>query len=327
MSSEILFIGLGQIGTSIALNFARSEAEIVLIGHDPVGENARRAKELGAVQRLVSNPGRASKSADAIVLDVPPAALHGYLEMLGKRLKPGGLLIDTTPTRSTAIRWAEESLPADRHYLGASPIIGPHVFSASPEERKQPRVDLFQNGLLAIAVPKDGSEETVSAGLDLARLLGAAPIFIDAHENDGIAATVEWLPRLLGAALLQEAAKAGNWRDIQSMAGTTFAAITSLCSEEPVYDSRDYDALNLEILRAKLAHFIGELHNLHGVLADESGKSLGEYVAAANAARDQWLSTRQRGAPDDKKAPPGRMPKRRSTIEKLFGFNLPGGRS
>jgi prephenate dehydrogenase len=327
MSSEILFIGLGQIGTSIAMNFARSEAEITLIGHDPVDENARRAKELGAVQRLVSKPGRASKSADAVVLDVPPAALHDYLEMLEKRLKPGGLLIDTTPTQSTSIRWAEASLPADRHYLGASPVIGPHIFSASPAERRQPRIDLFQNGLLAIAVPKGGSEETVSAGLDLARLLGAAPIFIDAHEHDGIAVTVEWLPRLIGAAVLQEAAKAGNWRDIQSMAGTTFAAITSLCNEEPVYDSRDYDALNLEILRAKLAHFIGELQNLYGVLADESGKSLGEYVAAANQARTQWLSARQRGAPDERNAPPSRMSKRRSTIEKLFGFNPPEGRS
>ncbi len=327
MSSEILFIGLGQIGTSIAMNFARSKSEIKLIGYDSVQEYTRRAKELGAVNRLVSNPERASKSADMVILDVPPAVLHDYLEMLAKRLKPGGMLIDTTPARSTAIRWAEASLPADRHYLGASPIIGPHVLSAAPAERRQPRIDLFQNGLLAIAVPKNSSEETVSTGLDLAKMLGATPIFIDAHEHDGITTTIEWLPRLIGAAVLQEAAKAGNWQDIQQMAGTTFAAITSLCNEEPFCDPRDFDALNLEILRSKLAHFIGELQNLHGMFADESKKSLSEYVAAANEARARWLSARQRGVPDDRNAPFGRMPKRRSMIEKLLGFNLPEDRS
>ncbi len=326
MSREILFIGLGQIGTSIALNFARSEADIVLVGYDSTQENARRAKDLGAIGRLVSNPGKAAKSADMVVLDVPPNALHEHLEMLAKKLKPDGMLIDTTPARSTAIRWAETSLPADRHYIGASPIIGPHVFSAAPAERKQPRLDLFQNGLLAIAVPKDSSEEGVSTGLDLARLLGATPIFIDAYEHDGVAATIEWLPRLIGAAVLQEAAGAGNWQDIQRMAGLTFADITSLCSEDPLGDPGNFSALNLEILRAKLTHFIGELQALQHALADESGNSLSEYVSAANAARAQWLSTRQPGVRSDKSTAFERIPKRRSLIEKLLGINMPDDR-
>jgi hypothetical protein len=126
---------------------------------------------------------------------------------------------------------------------------------------------------------------------------------------------------------LQEAARAGNWKDIQRMAGTTFAAITSLCNEEPYCDPRDFDALNLEILRAKLAHFIGELQNLHGVLADGSGKSLSEYISAANEARAGWLSARQHSAANEQSADPGQVPEHRSMIEKLLGFNPPDDRS
>jgi prephenate dehydrogenase len=321
MSHEVFFIGLGQIGTSIAMNFARSESEIQLVGYDPVKEHTRRAKELGIFDSLVSNPKKASKSAEIVVLDLPPSAIHDQLEMLGKQLKPDGIIIDTSPAHSLAIQWAREHLPADRHYLGVTPIIGAHVLLGEGEEKHQPRIDLFQNSLLAIVVPTRGSEVAVDTGLDLARLLGATPIFIDPDEHDGITTSVEWLPRLISAAILQTASKAGNWQDMQRMAGMTFASITALCSEPPANDPGDLSALNREILRGKLTHFIAELQNLLHVLSDESGKSLNEYIASANAARNQWLTSRQQGAQTGKSAYAERVPQRRSTIDKLLGFH------
>jgi prephenate dehydrogenase len=323
MSHEVLFIGLGQIGTSIAINFAKSESDIKLVGFDPAKENTRRAKELGIFDTLVSNPKKASKSADLVILDLPPSAAHDQLEMLGKQLKLDGIIIDTSPSRSLAIQWAQEYLPADRHYLGVTPIIGADHLLGEWEEEHQPRIDLFQNCLMAIVVPRSGSDAAVDTGLDLARLLGATPIFIDPDEHDGITTSVEWLPRLISAAVLQEVSKAGNWRDIQRMAGTTFASISALCSEPPAREPEDLSSLNLEILRGKLLHFIGELQNLHLALSDESGKSLNEYIASAHAARAEWLTSRQYDARTERGAPSERVPKRRSMIDKLLGIHLP----
>lgn len=326
MRHEALFIGLGQIGTSIAMNFARSESDIKLAGFDPAKEYTRRAKELGIFDTLVSNPRKASKSADIVILDLPPSAVHDQLEMLGKQLKPEGIVIDTSPARSLAIQWAQEILPADRHYLGITPIMGADILLGEREEIRQPRIDLFHNGLMAIVVPGSRSEEAVDSGLDLARLLGATPIFIDPDEHDGITTSVEWLPRLVSAAILQATSKAGNWRDMQRMAGTTFADITALCNQPPANDPEDLASLNREILRAKLLHFIGELQNLHHTLADESGKSLTEYVASAHTARAQWLTSRQHGVRTKRSTPSERIPERRSMIDKLLGFHLPDDR-
>ncbi len=326
MSHEVLFIGLGQIGTSIAMNFARSESDMVLAGFDPVKEYTRRAKELGIFDTLVSNPKKASKSADIVILDLPPSAVHDQLEMLGKQLKPEGIVIDTSPARSLAIQWAQEFLPVDRHYLGITPIIGADVLFGEREDKHQPRIDLFQNGLMAIVVPGGGSKEVIDTGLDLARLLGATPFFIDPDEHDGITTSVEWLPRLISAAILQATSKAGNWRDIQGMAGTTFASITALCNEPPVEDPEDLSSLNREILRGKLLHFIGELQNLHHALADESGKSLNEYIASAHDTRAQWLTSRQHGVQTERSTLFERIPKRRSMIDKLLGIHLPDDR-
>jgi prephenate dehydrogenase len=323
MSHEALFIGLGQIGTSIAMNFARSESDIKLVGFDPAKKYTRRAKELGIFDRLVSNPKKASKSADIVILDLPSSAVRDQLGMLGKQLKPEGIVIDTSPARSLAIQWAREFLSADRHYLGVTPIIGADNLFGEREENRQPRIDLFQNSLMAIVVPGSGSEEAVDSGLDLARLLGATPIFIDPDEHDGITTSVEWLPRLISAAVLQAASKAGNWRDMQHMAGTTFASITALCSEPPAKDPEDLSSLNREILRGKLLHFIGELQNLHHALADESGKSLNEYITSAHAARAQWLTSRQHGVRTERSTPSEHIPERRSMIDKLLGFHSP----
>lgn len=327
MSYEALFIGLGQIGTSIAMNFARSDADLKLVGHDPVKQHARRAKELGAIDRFVSNPNKAAKSANLVILDIPPSAVRGHLEIIAKQLKPDGIIIDTTPARSLSIKWVEKFLPADRHYLGVTPIIGAHILFSEGEEINQPRIDLFQNGLLAIVVPKTGSEEAVSVGLDLARLLGATPVFIDADEHDGIKTTVEWLPRLISAAILHEASEAGNWQEIQRMAGTTFTSITSLWSEKQTMDSEDFGSLNREILRLKLQRFIKELQKLDRALADESGSSLNEYISSASTTRARWLSSRKSKSKIRDGRRPARIPERRSMIDKLLGFHLPDDRN
>ena len=321
MSNEALFIGLGQIGMSIALNFARSDANISLIAHDSNKEQVRRAKKLGVINRFVSNPRKASKSADIVILDVPPSSVRDHLAMLGKQLKPDGIVIDTTPARSLAIQWAEELLPGDHHYLGVTPILGAYGPVSEPAETNQPRIDLFQDSLMAIVIPKSGSEEAVASGLDLVRLLGSTPFFMDAYEHDGLTTSVEWLPRLISAAILQEMDKAGNRQEIQRMAGTTFATITSPGSEKPTLDSDEIRSLNQEILRLKLRHFIGELQTLDRVLADESGNSLNDYIASAHAARARWLSDRHSEARIRDGRSPERIPKRRSMMAKLLGFH------
>lgn len=327
MNHEALFIGLRQIGTSIAMNFARSDADLTLVGHDTVKEHTRRAKELGAIDRFESNPDKAVESADMVILDVPAIDVHDHLQMIGRKLKPTGIVIDTSPARSQSIKWVEEFIPADRHYLGVTPIIGAHILFSEEEDITQPRLDLFQNGLMAIVVPKTGSEEAVAVGLDLARLLGVTPIFIDADEHDGITTTVEWLPRLISAAILHEASEAGNWPEIQRMAGTTFASITSLWSEKQTMDSKDFHSLNREILRLKLQHFIGELQKLDRALADESGSSLCEYISSARATRAHWLSARKSKAQIRDGRRSERIPERRSMIDKLLGFHLPDDRN
>ncbi|NIS78757.1 MAG: prephenate dehydrogenase/arogenate dehydrogenase family protein [Anaerolineales bacterium] len=320
MSVEIFFFGLDQIGTSIGMALAETDLDIVRIGHDPDRQRARRAQELGAIQRLVSHPRNAPKSADLVIMDVPTIDVRAYLEMLAKNLKPEGVVIDTTPFRSQVTSWADEMFPDDRYYVGATPVIGPDSLLEESRVTQEPDADIFRGGLLALTISKNTPQQAVTACLNLAAVLGATPFFLDPHEHDGVSASVEGLPLLVAAAMMQSSVKATNWRDIQRMGGVTFANLTGLCTTQPADVLGGSLSLNREILLAKLDTFVEELHHLRELLTEENGQSLEDYFADATTARASWLSARRKGdwAGQDIVQEP--QPTKRGFIGNLFGI-------
>jgi prephenate dehydrogenase len=320
MSVEFFFLGLDQIGTSIGLALAETDLDAICIGYDPDRQKAQRAQELGAIQRAVSHPRNAPKSADLVILDVPIIDVRDYLEMLAKNLKPGGLVIDTGPFRTQATAWADELFPEDRYYIGATPVIGPDSLLAESPAAQAPNTNLFYGGLLALTIPQNTPQQAVTACLNLGSLLGATPFFLDPQEHDGVSASVEGLPQLVAAALMQSSAKATNWRDIQRMGGIPFANLTGLFTAQPADVLGGSLSLTREILLAKLDFFVEELHHLRTVLAEDTSQALEDYITDATTARDSWLLARHKGdwAIQDLTSTPS--PSRSGILSSLLGL-------
>ena len=73
MKREVLMIGLGLIGGSIALGI-RKEHDVKMVGFDINEEQVRMAISLGIVDERAESLEKAVSSADLIVLAVPVAA-------------------------------------------------------------------------------------------------------------------------------------------------------------------------------------------------------------------------------------------------------------
>jgi prephenate dehydrogenase len=294
MSEELLLVGLGDTGASVGLALKQAGVEAVRVGYDQNTRTAKSALKAGAVDRLVHRL-ETPEGCDLVILSVPPSLVQESLAAVFAGLPEGAIILDASPLKSAALAWVTAELPAGRHYVGAVPI--PAGVDLSPEafEEVAPHADRFKGGLLALVVPPGCPEEVVEVALSVGRVLGADPFFIEAAELDGVAATVEALPALVGAALMRLASDSPGWREARRIAGTPFARNVSVAGAQSAEEMGASLALNRANTLAKLDLLVEELGRLRQLIASGKDDVLAEELGIAIKAYDDWLRARAHG--------------------------------
>ncbi|NLG29444.1 MAG: NAD(P)-binding domain-containing protein, partial [Chloroflexi bacterium] len=67
---QITIVGLGLVGTSLALALKAASPETIITGHDPNGDNLKRAKDLKAIDKTHWNLISACDKAEVVLLDL-----------------------------------------------------------------------------------------------------------------------------------------------------------------------------------------------------------------------------------------------------------------
>lgn len=319
MSHEILIVGMGEIGASIGLAIAGGQHDVVCVGYDPDGSQAREARKAGAVSKLAMGLERAAEHADLVILALPSGQVQAHLRAIAPRLKRGAIVLDTSWLKAAAMGWASEVLPDGCHYIGAVPIVGWNALHVGAPGQAEPRADLFQGSLMAMVVPARTPEGAVDQALTLAHWLGMAPFFIDPAEVDAVVATVEHLPALLGAALILVAVRSPGWNEARRMAGRTFARGAAVGTLQPPKDFRAGISLNRLNVLTRLDAVIEELRALRGLIAEGAEEELEGRLADAQRAHDAWLGARSRGDWQQEELGPVEMPQG-GMMDRLLGL-------
>ena len=71
MTTNITFIGLGQIGTSVGLALAKQGKKFYRVGHDIDSGRTNQAKKMGALEKVSFNLPSAVSEADIVFLGLP----------------------------------------------------------------------------------------------------------------------------------------------------------------------------------------------------------------------------------------------------------------
>jgi prephenate dehydrogenase len=223
----IAIVGLGFIGGSIGLTLRKSAEAIEIVGHDRDPSQARRARRLGAVHRAEWNLIHACDGADVVILALPPEAIRDTLEAVAADLQPGCLVTDTATIKGEVLGWAEELLPGHAAFVGGDPVVqtpGLGLDSAS--------ADVFQGALYCLTPGTNVPPRFVEDAVDLVRLLGAEPFFLDAEEHDGLRAAVDHLPTLLAAVLLREVSRSPSSTEMERLMGPVLAQASASVREQ-----------------------------------------------------------------------------------------------
>lgn len=296
MTVQITIIGLGRVGASFGLALASQKNQMVRIGHDRNPEIARRAEKMGAVDKVNANLHRSVENADVVLLAIPVDEIEETLRQIGPDLKPECVVVDAGPQMVAPARWAAELLPQGRYFAALSPAVKPEYLLDHEKGIDAAHADRFKGSLAVITTPTGASAEVLQLLTDLASLVETYPFFADPLEFDGLMASVDLLPRLSAAALMNAVSDQPGWKESRKLAGEAFAIATEPASRPLEY--ADFGAaahLNRDNALRALDHMIAALQEIRQTLTADDPAALKEVLGRAMDSRKEWLNQRERG--------------------------------
>ncbi|MGA2111844.1 MAG: prephenate dehydrogenase [Anaerolineales bacterium] len=322
-TGKVAIIGMGQRGLSLGLALSKPDWKLHVVGYDRDPVAAKRAKSLGAVERMDRSLRLAVDQADLTILAIPYRETREVLTQIAPYLKDDSVIFDTSPLKTSTLSWAEQILPPDRHWVGGFLIPGQVGAEAS--------ASLYEDGFLIVVAPPGADGGALELAARLSSVLGAAPFFFDAQEFDGLMAGVESLPSLLALACYRTIAGSPGWRDASLLAGSIFERATSPLECREAQTCAAEIVANRESILRRLDMALEEIGELRRVLTDpDAERTLVQYLSEAEQGRARWLRDRERPARrQTEPAPP--LPSGATGLRRLFDlggwFQSPGSSS
>lgn len=260
-SCRVAVLGLGLMGGSLALALMGRCKE--LIGIDPDPAVLELAVEKHAVDRVSSDAAAASQ-AELIILAAPVRAILEVIPELPKLHRGSPVVLDLGSTKSQICR-AMSDLPSRFDPLGGHPMCGKEISSLANADP-----GLYRGAPFAFTPLERTTPRARGLAEQLARTVGALPLWIDPESHDRWVASTSHLPYLVANALvaatpLHAAPLVGpGYRSTTRLSVTSSAMILDVLSSNQV-----------EIL-ASLSRFREKLGRLEASLAKGDWPALKE---------------------------------------------------
>ena len=302
MPVQITIIGLGQVGASIGLALESRKDKIYRVGHDKEFSIERAAQQKGAVDKAEHNLPTAVKDPQVVILTVPVHQIRETLEFIAPDLKPGTIVVDTSPIKSGVVNWAREILPAGCSYVGIVPTIAAEFLETSETGLDSAKADLFKDSIIPVNAPFGTPGEAIDLVTGLVNMLDAKPMITDVAESDGLMSATYLLPQLISTALLNATASQPGWQEARKVAERPYHAATSIKDDADTL--RTLSMHNGENVTRVLNMFITALVELRDDIQDGNEEAVKKHFQSASRNREEWLNDRFSATWEDKKAPP-----------------------
>jgi prephenate dehydrogenase len=196
---QITIIGTGLIGGSFALALRKRKFAGRIVGCDREATLAK-ARDRGAIDEGMSNPGDAVRGSQVVVLATPVLGIIDLIERVGSVLPSKALLTDVGSTKSAVVQQAQKVFGknAGKRFLAGHPMAGKEM---SGVDFADP--DLFEKAVWFFTpLPEQNLNEGVFAEFaGLIDLIGARVAMLPAEEHDRLCAWISHVPQMISTAL------------------------------------------------------------------------------------------------------------------------------
>lgn len=282
MTRNVLVIGLGLIGGSIALSCQKAP-QTKVYGYDVLDKTRELAATLNIVHEVVTDVKQAASIADVIIFGTPVnVTLQWMSELKDWSLKPDVVVTDTGSTKSLIMEKAIELKKKGITFIGGHPMAGSHKSGVTAA-----RQYLFENAYYMLT-PFDNEDGRQIIKLEqLLKFTLAKLVKVDAKEHDHMTAVVSHFPHIVAASLVHQLNGEKEQYPMTSLlAAGGFRDITRIASSNPSI-WRDITLQNRKELLDQLDVWQQEMNRVRSILENNDDESIENYFTEAKNVRDQ----------------------------------------
>lgn len=278
---RLALVGIGLIGSSIALAARKTGAAGHVAIHSRRPETLRRAEELGLGDSYHADPAAAVANADCVIVAVPVGASGAVAEAIGASLKPGAIVSDVGSVKAAVVAQMAPHLPDGVHFVPAHPVAGTE--HSGPDAGF---AELFE-GRWCILTPPPGTDAAAIERLTrFWQALGALTETMTPEHHDLVLAITSHVPHLIAYNIVGTAAEleAVTESEVMKFAAGGFRDFTRIAASDPVM-WRDVFLNNRDAVLEMLGRFNEDLSSLQRAIRWGDGEALEALFTRTRAIR------------------------------------------
>ncbi|RHW41252.1 prephenate dehydrogenase [Neobacillus notoginsengisoli] len=291
MKGNVLVIGLGLIGGSLALSVKKAHPEAKVTGFDIKHRQAELAKLLGVIDEISETIEEGVVEADLIIISAPVRETARILKELEScSLKESVIITDTGSTKNEIARLAAPLTNKGICFIGGHPMAGSHKSGITAAKER-----LFENAFYILTPGKAEKAQNIAVLKDW--LLGTNARFLELppDEHDYLAGVISHFPHIIAASIVHQTEKlSGKYELLPRLAAGGFRDITRIASSSPEM-WRDILLHNKNVLLDLLTMWQKEMDYVKELLEHTDEEAVATYFFKAKTFRD-GLPANKKGA-------------------------------
>lgn len=285
---RIALIGLGLIGSSIALGVREAMPGVELSAYDSNLDVRNKAARLELVDHLADEPAAAVAEAGLVIFCVPVGSMADAARVVAPHLVRGAVVSDVGSCKGPVLSALKQALPA-AIIVPAHPIAGTE--NSGPEAGF---AALFRNRW-CILTPEPGTDSSaVDRVATFWRALGARVELMDSGRHDLVLAITSHLPHLIAYTIVGTAShlEAVTESEVIKYSAGGFRDFTRIAASNPTM-WRDIFLSNRAAVLDVLARFLADLGLLEDAIVSGDGDLLFDWFSRTRAIRRAIVEERQ----------------------------------
>jgi prephenate dehydrogenase len=290
MFEHVSIIGLGLLGGSLARAMKAHGLAGRITGCGRRADRLKYALDNGIADAVDTDPVRASRDADLVVISTPVTNIPEIILSLRGVLKPGTIITDMGSTKTEIVRIAEEFLEDGVQFVGGHPMAGSEDFGVESSI-----ATLFENSLCVLTSSSRTDIHALQRLQNLWETLHCRVMILTPEEHDLLVAAASHLPHIVAVSLARcvEGLSADHEKVLPLLAGG-FRDTTRVASGSPEV-WRDICIENRHPIGSMLDRFAETFRETASVVVDGDPRALERLFGAAKHFRDD-VPARGRGA-------------------------------
>ena len=289
---NVLIVGLGLIGGSIALGIKRDHPEVIISGHDVNMSVLDEGKKLGIIDEVAAELQPYSEKADVIFLCTPVRTSENIIAKFANYdLKKSVIITDVGSTKKEITNTAKLLEEKNITFIGGHPMAGSHKSGISAAN-----VDLFENAYYLLTPSNSENNGCIEVLKELLSGIRVKFLLLTPEEHDRITGVLSHMPHIIASALVHQAdVLSQELPNANVLAAGGFRDITRIASSDP-HMWTDILLSNKKILLQQLTDWQSLISNIEGWISSDDNDAILEYFSRAKITRDNLPIRKDGGA-------------------------------